>query len=78
MRVHAAPPRAGEVRTRFLGSEPYDADDYAPPALLEYETDGGALRRRAPPLFEQAAPAPRAPAADFTVEEELNLRLCEM
>ena len=77
MRVHAAPPRAGAVRTRFLGSEPYDADDYAPHALLEDETDGGAPRRRAPPLFEPAAPAPRAPA-DFTVEEELNLRLCEL
>jgi hypothetical protein len=47
LRVHAAPPRAGAVRTRFLGSEPYDADDYAPTRFWKTKPTAGAAPRAA-------------------------------
>jgi hypothetical protein len=65
------------VRGRFLGSEPYNAEDYAPHALLEDDTDGGVRRREEQPSGP-APLAPRAPTTEVAVEEELNLRLCEL
>ena len=75
-RVHVPPPNAAVVRARFLGSEPYDAEDYAPHALLE-DTPDGRVRRGEEPSGP-APLAPRAPATEVSVEEELNLRLCEL
>ena len=72
--MHDAPPihGVGVTRTRFLGSEPYGAEDYAPSTL--FDGDGGEDTTEVPPPLN---PHTAVPAA-LAVEEEIRLRLCEL
>jgi hypothetical protein len=72
--VHDAPPihGVGVTRTRFLGSEPYGAEDYAQSTL--FDGDGGEDTTEVPPPLN---PHTAVPAA-LAVEEEIRLRLCEL
>ena len=78
VKVHDAPPApdAAATRTRFLGSEPYDAQDYAQCALVDDEGGPpGEPTAQAPP---PPPPLPTAVPAALAVEDEIRLRLCEL